>query len=187
MSMFTGLVFFRRNWVHSRVLLGSGAVCSVFLSIMVGYGILFIIGVPFTSMTQVVPFIMFGIGLDDAFIIWGAYQRMDKSIPVLDRVHDTMEEVGVSIFVTTFTSVVAFSLGSLSAVPAVYWLCYYAAPTIFIDFIYQTTFFVALIVLDEQRVEAKKRDCFTCLKAPERADAEEDDQASKGSIVDRFM
>jgi len=144
MSIFTGLVFFRKNWVHSRCLLGFGAVCSVFLSIMVGYGIMFIIGVPFTSMTQIVPFIMFGIGLDDAFIIWGAYQRMDRSIPVLDRVHDTMEEVGVSIFVTTFTSVVAFALGSLSKVPAVYWLCSYAAPTIFIDFLYQTTFFCRL-------------------------------------------
>jgi Niemann-Pick C1 protein len=186
MSMFTGLVFFRRNWIHSRVILGVGAVCSVFLSIMVGYGIMFIIGVPFTSMTQIVPFIMFGIGLDDAFIIWGAYQRMDRSIPVLDRIHDTMEEVGVSIFVTTFTSVVAFALGGLSKVPAVYWLCYYAAPTIFIDFIYQTTFFVALIVLDEERVEAKKRDCFTCLKAPERADGQ-DDEVPQETIADRFM
>jgi len=147
---------------------------------------MFIIGVPFTSMTQVVPFIMFGIGLDDAFIIWGAYQRMDRSIPVLDRVHNTMEEVGVSIFVTTFTSVVAFALGGLSKVPAVYWLCYYAAPTIFIDFIYQTTFFVALIVLDERRVEAKKRDCFTCLKAPSNG-TEEQDEAPEGTIVDRFM
>lgn len=190
MSIFTALVFFRKHWIHSRCLLGVGAVCSVFLSIMVGYGIMFIIGVPFTSMTQIVPFIMFGIGLDDAFIIWGAYQRMDRSIPVLDRVHDTMEEVGVSIFVTTFTSVVAFSLGGLSKVPAVYWLCYYAAPTIFIDFIYQTTFFVALIVLDEQRVEAKKRDCFSCLAAPQREteDGEEvEDEVPEGSIVDRFM
>jgi len=111
---------------------------------------------------------------------------VDKSIPVLDRIHDTMEEVGVSIFVTTFTSVVAFSLGSLSAVPAVYWLCYYAAPTIFIDFIYQITFFVALIVLDERRVEERKRDCFTCLKAPELAGGEEE-EVPEGSIVDRFM
>jgi len=186
MSIFTGLVFFRKNWVHSRCILGFGAVCSVFLSIMVGCGILFIIGVPFTSMTQVVPFIMFGIGLDDAFIIWVAFQRMDRSISVLDRIHDTMEEVGVSIFVTTFTSVVAFSLGSLSAVPAVYWLCYYAAPTIFVDFIYQVTFFVALIVLDERRVEEQKRDCFTCLKAPEPADGE-GEEVPEGNIVDRFM
>lgn len=186
MSIFTGLVFFRKNWIHSRCMLGFGAVCSVFLSIMVGYGIMFIIGVPFTSMTQVVPFVMFGIGLDDAFIIWGAYQRMDRSIPVLDRVHNTMEEVGVSIFATTFTSVVAFALGSLSTVPAVYWLCYYAAPTILIDFIYQVTFFVALIVLDERRVEERKRDCFTCLKAPELADGEEE-EVPEGTIVDRFM
>ncbi|CAJ1969993.1 unnamed protein product [Cylindrotheca closterium] len=188
MSIFTGLVFFRKNWIHSRCLLGFGAVCSIFLSIMVGYGIMFIIGVPFTSMTQIVPFIMFGIGLDDAFIIWGAYQRMDRSIPAVDRVHDTMEEVGVSIFVTTFTSVVAFGLGGLSKVPAVYWLCAYAAPTILIDFIYQTTFFVALIILDEQRVEAKKRDCFTCLKAPQQQEGEDqDDQAPEIPVVDRFM
>jgi len=144
MSMFTGLVFFRKNWLHSHFLLGCGAVCSVFLSIMVGYGMMFIIGVPFTSMTQIVPFVMFGIGLDDAFIIWGAFQRKDRSIPILDRVHDTMEEVGVSIFVTTLTSVVAFALGSMSALPVVYWLCYYAAPTIAIDFLYQTTFFCGL-------------------------------------------
>lgn len=186
MSNFTGLVFFRRNWIHSRVLLGSGAVGSIFLSVMVGYGIMFTIGVPFTSMTQMVPFIMFGIGLDDAFIIWGAYQRMDRSIPVLDRIHNTMEEVGVSIFVTTLTSVVAFALGGLSSVPAVNWLCYYAAPTIFIDFIYQTTFFIALIVLDERRVEQKKRDCIPCLAAPERDEGEED-EVPEGTIVDRFM
>mmetsp|Transcript_22373 Transcript_22373/g.55325 ORF Transcript_22373/g.55325 Transcript_22373/m.55325 type:complete len:398 (+) Transcript_22373:936-2129(+) len=67
MSIFTALVFFRKNWIYSRCMLGFGAVCSVFLSILVGYGILFIIGVPFTSMTQIVPFIMFGIGLDGAF------------------------------------------------------------------------------------------------------------------------
>ncbi|KAL3932659.1 MAG: hypothetical protein SGBAC_010745 [Bacillariaceae sp.] len=186
MSLFTGFVFFRKNWIHSHCLLGFGAVCSVFLSIMVGYGSMFIIGVPFTSMTQIVPFVMFGIGLDDAFIIWGAFQRMDRSIPILDRVHDTMEEVGVSIFVTTFTSVVAFGLGSLSVVPVVYWLCYYAAPTIFIDFIYQTTFFVALIVLDEQRVEAKKRDCFTCLSAPQ-SDDDEKEAVPQRSLADRFM
>jgi Niemann-Pick C1 protein len=186
MSMFTGLVFFRKSWVHSRVILGVGAVCTVFLSIIFGFGIMFIIGVPFTSMTQLVPFIMFGIGMDDAFIIWGAYERMDRSIPVHDRIHDTMEEVGVSIFMTTLTSVVAFSLGSLSVVPAVYWLCAYAAPTIFIDFVYQITFFVALIVLDERRVEERRRDCFTCMAAPGKADDEED-EAPEGTIVDRFM
>ena len=53
MSVFTCVVFFRRDWVYSRSLLGFGAVVCVLLSIMTGYGLLFLIGVPFTSMTQV--------------------------------------------------------------------------------------------------------------------------------------
>eukprot|EP00980_Cylindrotheca_fusiformis_P024439 scaffold11923_cov100-Cylindrotheca_fusiformis.AAC.3 len=195
MSLFTCFVFYKRDWVYSRCMLGFGAVCSVLFSIIFGYGLLFIIGVPFTSMTQVVPFVMFGIGLDDAFIIWGAYKRTDHSKTPEERIHITMEEVGVSIFVTTLTSVVAFSLGSTSSVPAVYWLCAYTAPTIALDFVYQITFFVALIVLDERRVAKRKRDCCTCFAAPAGRDAataeggveEEEEFKSEENGLDRFM
>jgi Niemann-Pick C1 protein len=62
MSIFTCVVFFQFDWVFSRSLLGFGAVVSVLLAIMSGYGLLFIFGIPFTSMTQILPFIMFGIG-----------------------------------------------------------------------------------------------------------------------------
>jgi Niemann-Pick C1 protein len=62
MSFFTCFIFLKRDWVFSRSLLGFGAVVSVLLSIMTGYGLVFIFGVPFTSMTQILPFIMFGIG-----------------------------------------------------------------------------------------------------------------------------
>lgn len=184
MSMFTCFFFFRRSWVFSRAMLGFGAVCSVLFSIIFGYGLMFTIGIPFTSMTQVVPFIMFGIGLDGAFIIWGEYQRTDKSKTVEERIHVAIQEVGVSIFVTTLTSVAAFSLGTTSSVPAVYWLCEYAAPTIAIDFIFQMTFFVALIVLDERRVAEKKRDCLTCFGAPS---IDEEEVEPEGSLIDRFM
>jgi Niemann-Pick C1 protein len=69
----------------------------------------------------------------------------------------------------------------------VYWLCQYTAPTIAIVFIYQITFFVALIVLDERRVAQKKRDCFTCFAAPGRDDEDEEEPEPQGNIVDRFM
>jgi len=59
MSIFTCIVFVRRDWVYSRSLLGFGAVVSVLLSIMTGYGLLFTIGTPFTSMTQVSDNMMF--------------------------------------------------------------------------------------------------------------------------------
>lgn len=56
MSIFTSLVFFKRDKVQSRSSLGFGAVCCVLLAIMSGYGLLFICGTPFTSMTQILPF-----------------------------------------------------------------------------------------------------------------------------------
>lgn len=59
MSLFTAFVFARRNGVASRGTLGMGAVVAVFLSICSGFGLLFILNVPLTSVTQISPFIMY--------------------------------------------------------------------------------------------------------------------------------
>jgi Niemann-Pick C1 protein len=54
MTAFTCLVFYKHgDPLNSRVLLGMGATITVLVSIMTGYGLLFIIGVPFTSLSQV--------------------------------------------------------------------------------------------------------------------------------------
>lgn len=48
MGIFTSLVFFRKDKVLSRSLLGFTAVISVLLSIVAGYGLMFLCAVPFT-------------------------------------------------------------------------------------------------------------------------------------------
>jgi Niemann-Pick C1 protein len=54
MMAFTSLVFYKhRDPLHSRALLGIGATATVVVSIMTGYGIMFICGIPFTSLSQV--------------------------------------------------------------------------------------------------------------------------------------
>jgi hypothetical protein len=53
MSLFCCLIFGRRHKVRSQCILGVGAVFCVFLSITTGYGLMFVIGVPLTSLTQV--------------------------------------------------------------------------------------------------------------------------------------
>ena len=100
--------------------------------------------------------------------------------------------MGLSIALTTITSVLAFGLGAISSIPAVYWLCYYAFPTLIINFLYQITFFVAIIVLDERRIQANRRDCCCCCTSgPE---PEENDNLEvpavvqvQDSIADRAM
>ena len=59
-SLFTCLVFWRYDRVHSRALLGFGAVVTILLSIITSHGLMFICGVPFTTSTMMLPFLMFG-------------------------------------------------------------------------------------------------------------------------------
>ena len=146
---------------------------------MSGCGLMFCIGIPFTNITLMAPFIILGVGLDDTFIITGAYFRrlkeeidqdheekgsarslaaskadaLDESSSsdeksagatnppgptasgsnpiaqlydhniVVERVRSTMEEVGMSISLTTLTTTTAFILGCISSIPGIRWLC----------------------------------------------------------------
>ena len=185
MSIFTCAIFFKRDKVRSQSLMGFNAVVSVLLSITSGYGLLFVCDVPFTSMTQILPFVIFGVGLDDAFILSGAYSRTDHTKTPVERVHATIEDVGVSITLTTLTSTLAFALGTISEIPAVYWLCQYAFPTIMIVFLYQLTYFVASMVLDDERARDGRRDCCTCIRTEDH-DEQRAGQVS-GARIEKLM
>lgn len=139
MLLFTCLVFYRHDKVQSRSLLGVGSILTIVMSMMSAYGIVFIAGIPFTSLTQILPFVVFGVGLDDTFIITGAYFRTDPTMNAVERIHETMTEVGHSISLTTITTTAAFCLGCISTIPSIQWLCIYASIAIFVDFIYQVT------------------------------------------------
>ena len=60
-----------------------------------------------------------GIGLDDSFLLKNAYERSDPNKSTVDRIEDTMDEVGISIAMTSFTSSLAFALGCFSSIPSV--------------------------------------------------------------------
>ncbi|CAB9499474.1 Pick C1-like protein 1 [Seminavis robusta] len=200
MAAFTCMVFCHRDIIQSRALIGIGSVVTILLSIMSGFGLVFCIGLPFTSMTSILPFAIFGIGLDDTFIIVGAYLRTDPAKDPVERIRETMEEVGTSISMTTITTTVAFVLGAAtSKIPIIQWICLYAFPTICIDFLYQISFFVAILVLDEQRITANRRDCCVCFSAKRRNSIEVEDNdemekevsgkaaPTKGPLVDQIM
>ena len=163
MILFTALVFYQRNRVHSRCLLGFNAVVSVLLAMLTAYGVSFVFAVPFTALTQLLPFVIFGVGLDDAYILSGCYLATDSDLPVAERIHAMMEEAGLSIFLTSVTSALAFALGCISVIPCIRWLCVYGCLGITFDFFFQTTFFVACIVLDERRVKQGRMDCCPCI------------------------
>lgn len=104
-----------------------------------------------------------GIGLDDSFIIFGEYKRTDATKNPVERIQDTFEEIGLSIVLTKITTTIAFALGCSSNIPTISWLSLYAFPTVLVDFAYQITYFVALVVLDDRRIRKGRRYCCRCL------------------------
>ena len=150
MLLFTCVVFHRlglgsgkspNGREPSRFSLGILSTFTIGMSLLSGYGLMFCIGVPFTNLAQMVPFIILGVGLDDTFIITGAYFRKlaeehkleacgvgndddrDENALITHRIEEVMEEVGLSIALTTTTTTFAFCLGCFSTIPGIRWVC----------------------------------------------------------------
>ena len=94
---------------------------------------------------------------------------------------------------TSLTSTMAFGLGCMSTIPAIFWLCLYGFPTVVLVYVYQMTFFVACMVLDERRMEANRHDCCCCLGPRDQRESlsttnqQSNEPAPNGQVVDHFM
>jgi len=155
--------------VGSRVGLTLMGILSIGMSIASSYGFCAYLGLFYSPLMNVLPFLLLGIGVDDMFVIVNAYDLTDASQDVRARIAQTLYTAGASITVTSMTDVFAFLIGSNTSLPALRNFCFYAAFGIFFDFLYQVTFFVAWLTLDERRRANKKGDCAFCLSCPPEA------------------
>ena len=88
---------------------------------------------------QVLPFLILGLGIDDTFVIIGAYQRVPFDLPVPEKIAQTLERAGTSIFVTSATDFCAFLMGLYTRLPALYQFAAHAALAILFDFAFQVS------------------------------------------------
>ncbi|GMH35244.1 hypothetical protein BSKO_03112 [Bryopsis sp. KO-2023] len=188
-------MLFRFHQVESRASLAAAGVLCVVLSMVMGFGFCMGIGVPFTPMQQLAPFILLGIGVDDMFILVrgmdeAKFQNPTASLEFLFR--RTMETSGVSITITSITNLVAFMLGALSSLPAVRWFCMYSGVSIFCDYLLQISFFMGVMVLNERRMRSGKMDLMPWIRKsePEKQPADTGvDRAPEGYVswfIDKY-
>ena len=83
---------------------------------------------------------------------------------VEERVGLAMKHSGVAILITSVTDLMAFGIGATSILPALGNFCAYAAFGIFGVFLQMASFFLAWLVIDQKRIDAKRDGCFCCLK-----------------------
>lgn len=151
--------------VKGRRLLGMMDYLVVCFAVLAGYGISMLFGVPFTVLQQALPFILVGIGMDDAFVIVGCFDQTDLSLSIEERMAETMKRVGMSVTLTSLTDIVAFILATSSAFPAVQYFGIYAAFSCFFVWFFHISAFVSLLALDARRQGANRYDCLFCVEA----------------------
>ena len=76
----------------------------------------------------------------------------------------TMKHSGVAILITSVTDLMAFGIGATSILPALGNFCAYAAFGIFGVFLQMASFFLAWLVIDQKRIDAKRDGCLCCMK-----------------------
>eukprot|EP00753_Platysulcus_tardus_P003881 PLAT12499.1.p1 GENE.PLAT12499.1~~PLAT12499.1.p1 ORF type:complete len:856 (-),score=381.41 PLAT12499.1:2137-4704(-) len=128
------------------------AVLSVLMALAVAFGLGAVFGNPFNVMSQLLIFIISGVGIDDMFVIVDSYYRTPASLPIEERLVKAMVVAGPSITLTSVTDVLAFVIGSSVDLPAIQQFCTTAALSVTAVFALQCTFFLSILVLEERRL-----------------------------------
>uniref|UniRef100_A0A183H9F2 SSD domain-containing protein n=1 Tax=Onchocerca flexuosa TaxID=387005 RepID=A0A183H9F2_9BILA len=134
------------------------AVLSPAMALITSFGILWGIGLPFSNILTVVPFLVITIGVDDAFLILAAWRHSSPDSTLETRMGETLIHSGASVTVTSLTDILCFVVGLFSNLPVVQLFCIYTSVAIMIDFIYQITFFTAIVAYKgRQKINYMKR------------------------------
>lgn len=185
---------FSRPWtehvVASRALLGLAGVAVVVCSVLGGMGVCSTFGVSASLIVmEVVPFLTLAIGVDNMFLLATEESLQPRSVPVRERVTHALVAVGPSITLSTLCEALAFLTAALTKVPAVRNFALVAAAAIVLDFCLQITAFVAILVLDCERMRDGYADLLPCVcllpeESVTESDAFEVEHLSEGELPD---
>ncbi|KAF2729726.1 multidrug efflux transporter AcrB transmembrane domain-containing protein [Polyplosphaeria fusca] len=154
--------------VQSKFMLGIVGILIVLMSVSASVGLFSAAGIKVTLIiAEVIPFLVLAIGVDNIFLIVHEFERINISHPegtIPERAARALGRMGPSILLSATTETVAFALGCAVGMPAVRNFAAYAAGAVLINAILQVTMFVAVLALNQKRVEANRADCFPFLK-----------------------
>lgn len=113
------------------------------LSLMTTFGIFGWLGWRVNSVSLITPFLIMGIGVNDAFLLIHAWHRSPiRDITLSQRMGLILEDVGPSITITTVTDVTTFILGSLTPTEEISIFCYITATALLWCYLFTLLIFV---------------------------------------------
>ena len=161
----------------SQSCLGLFGVLSTLIAIIATFGFVGgILQVPFNSLVLPAGLVLLGIGVDDMYVILHAMRMQiiqsqsqsesQSQIPQfgVNEISSVMKHCGPSIFLTSMTDLAAFIVSAFtSPFNSVLAFCIYTGVGIMFDFMFQVTFFMAIVTLYYNY--CNKRGCrYSCCK-----------------------
>ncbi|PAV78701.1 hypothetical protein WR25_21132 isoform A [Diploscapter pachys] len=152
--IFVTISNFSFNKVKSKPVEMYLGVWCVIIALIMTFGIFFYCGASFNPVTSTMPFLVLAVGVDDDFLMVGAWRELDRRLPVHQRIALVMGDAGASITVTSVTNLFCFALGWLMcSTPAVADFCLITAFGVFLDYLTQITFFAAILTYSGRKEE----------------------------------
>lgn len=81
------------------------------------------------------------------FLMVAAIRRTNRAFTVTRRLGEAMSDAAISIFITSFTDIFSFGVGTLTTIPAVQLFCFYTCSAMAFTFLYQVNYFSFIIFL----------------------------------------
>lgn len=150
-ALFSMITCISVTLVRSKPWLGATGCISAALAILATFGSIFHCGLPYTDIHIVLPFLILGTEIDDAYVLIAAWRRTNPNDEVRKRMADSYSEAAVSITITSITNFLSFCIGITAPFPIVRMFCIYAAVAIFFTYIYQITFFGGCMAISGYR------------------------------------
>ncbi|CAD5208750.1 unnamed protein product [Bursaphelenchus xylophilus] len=160
-------VYFQQVSIYKIALAIMACVCP-FMASGTALGLMFFAGIRYGSILLVTPFLVLAIGVDDAYLMIHAWQRVSKQMrenptpedSVAHRLSLVLIDTGPAILISALTNILADAVGSFTGSPEVTLLCAGNMASIFVDFLYQITFYTSVMAIVgnfEMRSEQRMR------------------------------
>ncbi|CAD6199147.1 unnamed protein product [Caenorhabditis auriculariae] len=155
----TIIVIWRQTSIRQAPVLVAVSLLTPIAATVSSFGALCWLGLPSFSIQCVTPFLVLGIGVDDAFILIHRWRHHSSIVDRTSRLDQVIVDVGPSITITSLTNIIAFGIGFFTPTPQMSLFCLAASLALLFDYIFTYTILAPFVFLsnDENYVPVSSK------------------------------